>query len=142
MKFLSRFLALLALLLVLAAFAVQRPTWYTKELFGERQPVFFLSSVPPTGLIGPNEHWSGSFLIISQKAGDGYTCNIHQVGNRLGDYDAQGREIDGPIPCYVWKNERGGFDGWIEFRGNQRLFCGGASFENLSSRCRSASESN
>lgn len=140
MKFLSRFLALLALLLVLAAFTIQRPTWYTKELFGERQPVLFLSSTPPTGLIGPNEHWGGSFLIISQKTGDGYACKIYQIGQRFGDYDARGRRVERPIPCRVWENERGGFDGWIDFRGSQRLFCGGKSWENLSARCRSVSD--
>jgi hypothetical protein len=135
MKILARILILSFIFFAL----LEPPTYYTKELFGNRRPVAWLSSTPPTGLIAGKGGWA--FLIISRKSGDGYTCNIHQVGRKMGDYDAAGREIVRPIPCYVWENERGGFDGWIEFRGSQRLFCGGGAWDNLSPRCRIASES-
>lgn len=116
-----------------------KPIWVMKELASGVQPDLYLSASPPTGLVVDGNF---VFLVISHKSDHGYHCTIWQLGKeKMGDYDESGDKIDRPIPCYVWKNSRGGFDGWTDFRGHERYFCGGATWKELSPGCRREYES-
>lgn len=118
-------LLIVQVLFLLQPVNLQHADWFTKELFGHGQATL-LSEYPPIGLVKVSG-W-GTWFVVGQESLGGYSCWLIQVeGQPIQDYDAEGRAIYRPIPCYFWRDVQrpDTFSGWIDFRGHERRLCGG-----------------
>lgn len=143
MKRFAILIAILAGFVLLAAWIqmIFSPiSWYstrTPELLGDAPAVFLrfqgslvgvLWNDEPVHTMEGEEVYTGFLL---------YGSGERNIQCRL--VRAWGGEIAGakdPIPCFMRWHQNGRFQGWIDFRGHERAFCGGPNESELPQNCR------
>lgn len=96
------------------------------ELFGDARAYVVRSGSGLYGLI----YAPGAAFTFQGSLGErDLACSITQIAGEPID------QANGPVPCYAVQRD-GRWIGWIEFRGQERAFCGAASIAELPRICR------
>lgn len=99
----------------------------TPELMGEAQTIILRAPESVDGLI-----WNGYAVFYLRGEGEGnrFSCSLRKIWG--GDF----YQLDGVVSCEMLWNQTGRFQGWIDFRGHQRAFCGAPGQETMPANCR------
>lgn len=116
---------------VVLFFALGGQVWIgrtlTPELLGDANAVFVKMG---SRLIGVTWSNYAGFWVYGNGSEDLIQCRlVHALGGAIVD-------VNGPIPCLMQWNQTGRFQGWIDFRGHPRAFCGVSSAETFPANCR------